>query len=660
VGGIDPTLNAGDSVTATGLKNLLSIVDTGTGGIPVINLSGIQTVRIKSDEGVVVDATPWVGLTRLDVTASNGDDIISVGDSVALSVVDASGNVTTNGGTSVKVQADALATVAVNGGATTSTVMVTGGNLTAIHDSNFGSGNPNSISSVSLVNTGATTTIESNALTSLAVTGFATFGTVRVVSAAGTRALGLTLSGDAGTAVSDSEATTVNVKAISSASTGIQLDFGAASSIAFDNTVALSLSALLASTATSLKISGPGDFSCNIPAVATNCAIDATSSSGAVKLALLGSESFKGGSGQDTLTVFGIPQALITGGSNAHNEIILVDAGATDQTAIDPSLVSHFSTFGVGGSTRGIFDMSALPAYTSFETQGVGGDVTFAGVASRSQLLINDGSYIGVVTLKTADTHGAADTVTLRLNVDTPTSPDVVLQDANGNGIGTIDVAADGPGTNSVGLDTSIVSTLKLSGSGDLAIEAQNPLNGIVNVIGGSDDADIQLFITGESCHVSLGRGSNFVFLGTGSSTESSTLSYGAHAGGADTTILGSTPSLAAPVVISGAALGDALKLASVSAFDNAAVTAAQVTAAGGSTATLAGWVNGAFAFAGNDMSQGHAGWFQFDGATYVVSQTQAAGTAFGAGDAIVKLVGLYDLSGGSFDSSGLANLIVL
>jgi hypothetical protein len=492
------------------------------------------------------------------------------------------------------------------------------------------------------------------------VAGFATPGAVTVDAAAGTRALGLTLSGDTGANVSDATATTVNVKTTSSASTGVELDFLAATSIVFNDTVDLSLSELAAPAATSLTIAGAGDFLADDVLLAKNGSVNATQSSGTVAIAMLPSNSFTGGSGQDIVTLFGVPKAAITGGSNANNEIVLRDAGFLDASSIDPALVSHFSTLGISGDTYGLIDMGRFPAIHRLEIENpiaVPSPITFFHVASGAELSI-DADYHGVVTLVTADATAASDVATLKVGTAESTGivvNEVVLQNSSFLDIGTVNVVSNGSGVNTlgflnVGTGNIALTTLNLSGTAGLAILTRIGGNSTsVHVLGAHDDANITLFLENGSNVVELGRGSNNIDVGTGANS----ISYGAHTGGADTTTVGANASLTTLTAITGAVVGDHLNIADAGAFNPAAVTAAQVTAAGGSTGTLAGWVTGALAAAGDNLAQHSATWFQFHGNTYVVEQAAATGTAFGAGDTLVELVGLHDLSSGFASGAG-------
>jgi S-layer protein len=625
--------------------------------------SGSQTVSLSSTEGIVVDARGWVGLTQLNITASNGTDFITVGDQVVLSVVDTSGPITTKGGSSVSIVQTGTGHTTVNGGAATSFVQISGthsdGTDDVIHDLNAGTTRTNSISSVSITGSECVTWIESNALTSLVVAQSGPGSSAVVLAATGARNLGLTLNGDAATDVTDAHATTVNVQALGSASSNMEMAFSLATSISFNDSVGISVPFLYAPKATSLKIAGRGDFTGDLTSLAKTCAIDATQSSGIVTVSLSASEKFTGGSGQDIVTVLGAPTVSITGGSNAHNEIILRDAANIDIFPVGPALLSNFSTMGFAGNTSGVIFLGGSDTYTSFDIQGTGGTLSIFDVNPRSQMTIDNdnGNDIQLLSAPSA-------TFELTLNLGTAgthgiNASIVSIGADDGVDIGTANIVSNGNGTNIVGLlITNGVSTLQLSGPADLNLQrvlASGNTSGGFTVLGASDDASITLNLADEaSSQVELGRGSDHVLVGTGNYA----ISYGTHAAGADTTSVGANASLTSLTIISGVVLGDHLQIADATAFSATGITASQVTAAGSSAATLAGWVNGALGAAGGHIAQHSAGWFQFDGNTYVIEQAATTGTAFGVGDTLVELVGLHDLSSGGYEA-GSASIVL-
>ena len=99
--------------------------------------------------------------------------------------------------------------------------------------------------------------------------------------------------------------------------------------------------------------------------------------------------------------------------------------------------------------------------------------------------------------------------------------------------------------------------------------------------------------------------------------------------------------SLTNPNIDSTPHTGDLMTIADATRFDSTAISKANVTAANGSIATLAGWAAGAFSASGADIAQHEIAWFQFAGNTYLVEQANTQGTAFGTGDTLIELVGV-------------------
>ncbi|MGD0961497.1 MAG: hypothetical protein ABSB19_16935, partial [Methylomonas sp.] len=103
--------------------------------------------------------------------------------------------------------------------------------------------------------------------------------------------------------------------------------------------------------------------------------------------------------------------------------------------------------------------------------------------------------------------------------------------------------------------------------------------------------------------------------------------------------------SLTHPTVVYNPNYGNLITIPDAASFDATEISAANVAASGGSAANLAGWVSGALSANGADLAQYEIAWFNFKGATYLVEQANAQGTAFGSGDSLVQLVGVLNES---------------
>ena len=493
LGGSAPTLQSFDSITGGTLANTLNLVDFGTGSTMALpagaTISGMTALNVKSLEAVSLDLTGWSNLTRASIQSSTGDDSITVGDNVALQVVDTAGNVSTTGGLTISATTDLNHLFDIEGGAATTSVTLTGGG--SIGGSGGGDMNHivdnsthgNTITSVSIINPGSgETEIEANGLTSLTVAGSHGYSIIMVDSAAGTRTLDLTLNGDSDTVIGDTTATTVNVNAVTAATSESALVFGAATSVSFNDTVSLDLGlggpTVIGSNIKTLTIAGAGDFTANLAALAPAAVVDATASSGVVTIALMAGQSFTGGTGQDVVEIGAGQTGTVTGGSASHNEIVLV--GAPAATVTDIAAVKNFTTFGVAGSTSGSFDMSKLANsganYTAFDVQGSGGNVTFTNAAGGSSLSLENGnSYIA--TLQTADGNGANDSVNVTLGTATEGNTSyaqVTVEDSGFVGTATVNLAMNAAHSNDLVylgslFDQSLV-TLNLSGNANSEI----------------------------------------------------------------------------------------------------------------------------------------------------------------------------------------------
>jgi sugar lactone lactonase YvrE len=112
--------------------------------------------------------------------------------------------------------------------------------------------------------------------------------------------------------------------------------------------------------------------------------------------------------------------------------------------------------------------------------------------------------------------------------------------------------------------------------------------------------------------------------------------------------------SIADPTVVYNPNPGNQITFANATSFNATAITADNVTAAGGNTANLADWVAGALSGAGADIAQNQIAWFNFSGSTYLVEQANSQGTAYGAGDTLVQLVGTLNESSASLTAHTL------
>jgi S-layer protein len=502
-GGQAATLTAFDSITGGTLVNVLNVHDFGlysTMTLPTAaTISGITTLNVASLEGVDTELSTWSTLTNLNVQASSGDDTISVGKGVAVSVVDNAGYVAETGGSSVAITFNPGYGANVQGDASTTSVSFTGngsggsGGSDTIYDVNGTNGKANTIAKISLDSIGTEVDSNSSALTSLNVSNSSVYFVNDASS--GTRALTVTLNNDQDFYIRDNTATTVVVDTVTKASAYAAMDFAVATSLTFNDAVDLSftggfgplivpaapsvfvhpVASLYAPDAKSLTLTGAGAFTADLSGLNADAAVNATGSSGVVTVSLTSAQSFTGGSGQDVVTIGATQTGTVAGGSATNNEIVLDNApGATEA---DIAGVSHFSILGVTGSTSGVFDMSKVSGYNAFDVQGSGGDVTFTKAATGSSLSL-EGSNSHIVTLQTSDSTGATDSVTVNLGTTTSSGggdyAQFTVEDSNFVGIATVNLISNTSGSGSSNylskLGDSNLVTLKVSGTGNLDV----------------------------------------------------------------------------------------------------------------------------------------------------------------------------------------------
>jgi S-layer protein len=589
-GGAAATLNAGDSITGGTQNNILNITDAGLGGsmaVSAATITGVNALIINSSEAVSTDFSSWSGLASVNVVTSTGNETVTTASGTTLLVNDASGNVTTNGGSQVSATTDVGHSITVNGGAGTTAVTVIGGNGGTISDVNHGTGKANTITSVTVINTQvppayATYAISSDALTSLSLIGSHSGATV--TAAAGTRTLALNLDSQFNGFVTDDTATTVNVTTTNDTTAYFYLECTSATSLSFNLNQSLSLNSngfgststwtnLAAPAAKTVTIGGPGSFYADLStdnpgsadALNPNATIAATGT-GTVQIIVDPTQTFTGGAGRDIVSIFATETAKLTGGSAVNNEIDLDNIHSASTANL--ANVSHFSVLGVSGSTTGSFDMSKASGYIGFDVQASGGAVSFINVANQSFLSI-DSSNANAILLQTADSTGAQDTVTLDIGTGGTsgvTAAQVTLEDSSGTGIGTVNIVSSSynAASNVVTklVDTGVV-TLNVSGSapislGTLAetnlatmtlandtavtITGDNVTSGIL-VDAANDNAAVSfsasgVAASGKTDSVTLGNGNDFVSLAGKADHVAITLGTGS-----DTIVLGANAS---------------------------------------------------------------------------------------------------------------------
>lgn len=323
------------------------------------------------------------------------------------------------------------------------------------------------------------------------------------------------------------------------------------------------------------------------------------------------------------------------------------------------NLVSNGSTVGTANTITAFSDAS-LSALTVSGTAGV----SLGAFNDTATSLTINGNSTGTAAITLV---GLTDNSLATL---TTTGPDAVVITTLVDTAATVTLANTGTSTLTVTnpwADNNLTS-LTLNGKVAVGITDTNATG--ITVAGGTDNSAVTFDATGGGAGVgktdtiTLGNGNDIVkdlgtggtvniTLGTGQdqvTTGANTASVivGAHTL-ADTFTVGANASLTVLTTLTGAAKGDGIVIADATSFVGAGVTLANVQAVAGDPTTLAGWVAGALGGAGANIGQHAATWFNFQGSTYIVEQSAVAGTAFGAGDTLVKIVGTLNESTAGF-----------
>jgi len=101
--------------------------------------------------------------------------------------------------------------------------------------------------------------------------------------------------------------------------------------------------------------------------------------------------------------------------------------------------------------------------------------------------------------------------------------------------------------------------------------------------------------------------------------------------------------------VLSNIHSGDTLTIADAISFTVNPVTAANVISAGGNLNNLSGWTNGALSAKGANEPIHSIDWFMFNGNTYFLEQANRQGSAYGSGDTLIQVVGVFNENHASF-----------
>jgi S-layer protein len=642
---------------ATAFANLANGATTG-GGTATGTYSGTFT-------GWTTGAAAGSAVTVSSVSSGNVTDLV---------VTDPNG---TLGGGGSNTKTDGVAAVTGKVGVAAGVVTITDVNATDATKAG-------TIKTVSLTN-GTDATITANAVTTLNLNNAAgvkltALGSNALVS----KALTLNLTGG-----------TSGVTDTNNVNTSLTVNATADSSFSFVDTSLTSLTvsgsklATLTNAAalTALKtvtVTGAGGFTgTGTFNAATVTLVDTTGSTGTTTVAIDGSgaakTAFKGGAGIDVVTLVNALPATGSVQLGAGNDRLLgTTAVAVSTTAVidggdgvdavastlinngNASMFKNFEVLNLAGGNGSNFDVSLLTGSTiqTLEVNGgpgAGNTATYGGLTTAQTTSVT-GTSAGTVVLAFAAATGTADAYTIGFNaVTTGTATAKTAINAGTISIAGIEAvtvnsgAAAGFTTNTLALTDNDARTLTVTGSQDLVLSftqlgTGNATTGFSLLDASAATGAVSVNTTGiqgltAGFAVKTGTGADTI---TVAANQITTITTGA---GKDTVNvalsvdkIGSGATTAVYTTIADAVAGSGDKIAfkdnGTEVFNSTKVNVDAVTDLG--AALTAATQN-----AGGANSQ--ITWFQYGGNTYVVENNTAAG--FDAGDIVVKLTGLVDLS---------------
>jgi hypothetical protein len=262
-------------------------------------------------------------------------------------------------------------------------------------------------------------------------------------------------------------------------------------------------------------------------------------------------------------------------------------------------------------------------ALTSLSLAGSGNDVTVNAAAGARTLAV------------------ALNSVTAAMLTDNTASTLHIAANGSDTIINTIGIAAHSAAA--IGFDDSAslhLSSLAAPMATSITIVGNGAFSGDFSQVNSAANIDASGAAGANSIDITLGTGANGMVT-LGAHTASDQITIGAMAVG------GAAPDLAHILTISGFNKGgaDSIVFADAANITGAIlqqITSAQVSAAGASTATLAGWVAAATGLGGTVAQSAHGVLeFEFGGNTYLIETATANdGGTLGAHDAMVALVG--------------------
>ncbi|AZN37812.1 DUF4214 domain-containing protein [Iodobacter ciconiae] len=449
VGGFGPL----DSLDGGAGTDSLSVSDTAaisTSSSQVVK--NIETASLVSSLGVTADVSGWTGLTKLTVQGAGNMSVTGATSTSAL-LFNSGANTTTvvgTGGDLVITAGTGAVTVGGTGVANNlSSVSVTNGTSVAITDrSGTAAATGSSLKTVSVTGATGGSSITGDGVSTLnlsTLTAATTVNNVTLTAAAATRNLTLNLNGvdegaagtDAGTTVvTDAEATSLTINAVTSKSFDVTAVTAKAVSVAVKADVDLQMDALGSALATKLDVSGAGQFTADTLTLTSGGVITSTSTGGVVLKSALGTaQQFAGsasagadsislaastvvhttGAGNDTVTAtqFGIGGSIDAGAGT--DSLIMTSADIVANTVTTPTKAASFTNFEtlVASNALATVDVTKFVGVTSVAAMGgINAGTLTLNTGNTVALGANSAGAIGF----TVGGISASDTMNLNMN----------------------------------------------------------------------------------------------------------------------------------------------------------------------------------------------------------------------------------------------------
>jgi S-layer protein len=490
------TFNALDNLDGGAGTDTLNVVDNvaavATAGRVVKN---IETANLVSASTVTADTTAWTLLTTLVATGTGGVNVTAATTTTAITASNTGAQTMTivGGGGAVSATTGAAAILignAANGAANINAITsatTSGGSTVGITDNSGALGvQGTKLTTVSITSAADDQTLTGNGITTVNLTklaGNTTVGDTTVTAAAGTRVLtvnynGVDIATTAGSeangtgvlTLTDAEATTLNINAVTAASFDAGVSAAKATSVAIKADVAIQLQHVTAGVATAVAISGAAKTTITTDTFAAAAVITSTSTGGVTLIqALLAGQQYVGtaSSGVDTLTLVASTKAITTG---AGDDIVTLNAvaalgalGSVDAgEGTADTLV--FNTYANAVTASGATTFA--PTVSGFER------LEFSGVNAAAAAAINLANLdaINHVTLSAVNTEtttisnmGANGTIVFKASQTTAKPVTVTLADSSGGSDVLNVVLSKATATALVGLTAANVETVNVT-----------------------------------------------------------------------------------------------------------------------------------------------------------------------------------------------------